>query len=66
MSNAEKIDQLLSRIRDNNNELIQQLRTMDPKDQQEYSKRISDIMDRTKQTVTMTIKNPATNGAYRK
>lgn len=63
MNTSDKIEQLLSKIRDNNNELIKQLRTLAPKDQQEYSKKISDLMERTTKTVSMTIKNPAANGA---
>lgn len=52
MSNSEKIDQLLTKIRDNNNELLSQVRTLPPADQKVYSEKVSRLIEQTHKTVS--------------
>lgn len=52
MSNSEKIDQLLNKIRDNNNDLLSQVRTLPPADQKVYSEKVSRLIEQTHQTVS--------------
>lgn len=52
MSQLEKIDQLLTQIRDNNYALIKQVRRLNPGDQKVYTEKVSKLIDRTHKTVS--------------
>lgn len=53
MSNYEKIEELLTKIRDNNNRLINQVRTMNSDDQRYYSKKVADIIKKAQESTAL-------------
>lgn len=51
MSAQETFTQLVEQIRENNFNLINQVRTLKPADQKEYSEKVSKLIERTVKTI---------------